>query len=289
MVKFRSKRVKNIDTVMSDLGDIQREKILAEINSLKTQRRIAIWTAILSPLGALIAFLILNSSQIKDFISPTPKIRLIVDDPFLERTAVIKITNLVSKEQETVIATTVKETVEWLPLLAGSYRLFVMVNDKSVYSHDFYLRNGDAEPIVIPSRDIGNIRVIVKNNTSNPTPGTALDISVDASGNGYLWVFNYNKDDSLYKLIYPDISSANFNNKIEANKTYYLPDESRIGIIAEDVPGEEKLLFVVTSSRNHTFAQQIATRMSQVVIAKARSQIVEENWGIAELSYRTGS
>lgn len=278
---------RNINKIISDLDQFQKEKVLAEIKLLKIQRKKAIIMAILSPIGAIIAFLILNFSQIKDTFLQSPKFRVIVEDPFIKRTGHIRVIKLGSKQQDTVIIAPLTKAMDWINVSPGSYELLLDIQNQIVYSHNFYLKNGDSEPIIIPNREIGNIRIIVTNHTPNPPPGSALDISIDASGNGYLWIFNYNKN-GQYVLIYPDVQNLDFDNKIEVNKTYNLPDNNNIGIISEDEPGEEKLLFIVTSSRNLTLANQISVRMSKTIITKAKSEIIKENWGVAELTYKTG-
>lgn len=105
---------------------------------------------------------------------------------------------------------------------------------------------------------------------------------MEASGNGYLWVFEERSDG--YVPIYPENCPSKCGNDIRAEENYLFPDRKHRVLFAGDRPGSETLLFMVTSSEELSAAQQIALRFDNG-IPKASSGSRGPNWGYAKVSY----
>ncbi len=264
-------------------NSLEIQKLKSEIKSLKLQRTIAIIGVIITVSTTFLG----NLTQIKSLFIPLPKVRVITNDVFVKRIGEIQIVNLTTKTPQTVLSTAIEEALEWISLEPGSYEIVLTINDKKVYSQKVLLQAGDVEPIIIPKRDTGNMTVEVVNHTPQPVPGAALDLSIDVSGNGYLWVFDY-KSDGTYQIIYPNPTAKVFDNEVFVHKTFEFPDKNDVRIFTGETPGEERLLFVVTSSKNVSFAQEKALQMSKVILAKADAGRNKENWGVAEITYTIG-
>ena len=266
--------------------DLENEKKKLEVENLreeikKTRRENRLW--IIGLLLAVAGFGLGNLKTIQSLVIREPRVRLIVEDPFVKRVGMVRIVNT-SGSRNIVVATAVSEAEEWLTLTPGSYAVEITVEDRVFYSRQVLLKGGDSEPIIVPERETGSIRILVKNHTPNPKPDAPLDLSIESSGNGFLWVFDFS-DDGKYSQVYPDLKTPNAVAAIRAGETYKIPDAKGVNILTNENVGQERLLFIVTSAPLSEEAQKIATRMSKAVIAKASTGREKTNWGIASLQY----
>ena len=269
-----------------DNNDLKQEKMKLEVEKLqeevkKARRENRIW--IIGLLIAIAGFGLGNLNTIKGLVVREPRVRLIVEDSFIKRVGMIRIART-SGNREVELETAVIEAEGWLTLQPGSYEVEITVDGKAFYTRKLFLKAGDSEPIIVPERETGSIRIVVKNHTPNPRPGTPLDLSVESSGNGFLWVFDHS-DDGKFSQIYPDPATPAAVAEIQAGTTYSIPDANGIKILTNKDIGQERLLFVVTSSSSVQEAQKIAARMSEAVISKANIGHEKANWGIARLQY----
>lgn len=267
-------------------NDLKNEKMKLEVEMLqeevkKARRENRIW--VISLLIAIVGFGLGNLNTIKDLVIREPQLRLIVEDSFVKRVGMVRIAHT-SGNREVAVETSISEAEEWLTLSPGSYEVEISVEGKPFYSQKILLKPGDSEPIIVPQRETGSIRILVKNHTPNPKPGTPLDLSIESSGNGFLWVYDHSKD-GKFSLVYPDPQKPGTLAEIRAGKTYTIPDANGINITTNDDIGQERLLFVVTSSPSAQDAQKIVTRISEAVISKADTGHEKANWGIARLQY----
>ena len=92
-----------------------------------------------------------------------------------------------------------------------------------------------------------------------PLPGEAIDIKIDVTGNGYLWIYEL-KNTKMYSLIYPNIKNYTYKNEIYIGETFSFSDKNGITIFAGEKEGEETLLFVVTSIKKY-----LSQTLSQIV------------------------
>ena len=269
-----------------DNNDLKQEKMKLEVEKLqeevkKARRENRIW--IIGLLIAIAGFGLGNLNTIKGLVVREPRVRLIVEDSFIKRVGMVRIART-SGNREVEVETSVSEAEGWLTLQQGSYEVEITVDDKVFYTRKLFLKAGDSEPIIVPERETGSIRIVVKNHTPNPRPGTPLDLSIESSGNGFLWVFDHS-DDGKFSQIYPDPATPSAVAEILAGKTYSIPDANGIKILTNKDIGQERLLFVVTSSPSAQNAHEIVTRMSEAVISKANIGHEKANWGIARLQY----
>ena len=270
----------------NDNSDLKHEKMKLEVEKLqeevkKARRENRIW--IIGLLIAIAGFGLGNLNTIKGLVIREPRVRLIVEDSFIKRVGMVRIAHTAGN-REVEVETSVSEAEGWLTLQPGSYEIEITVEDKVFYSRKLLLKAGDSEPIIVPERETGSIRIVVKNHTPKPRPGTPLDLSIESSGNGFLWVFDHS-DDGKFSRIYPDPATPSAVAEILAGKTYSIPDANGIKILTNKDIGQERLLFVVTSSPSAQDAQKIVTRMSEAVISKANIGHEKANWGLARLQY----
>ena len=269
-----------------DSADLKHEKTKLEVEKLqeevkKARRENRIW--IIGLLIAIAGFGLGNLNTIKGLVIREPRVRLIVEDAFVKRVGMVRIAHT-SGDKQVAVETSVSEAQGWLTLQPGSYEVEITVEDKVFYSRKLLLKAGDSEPIIVPGRATGSIRIAVKNHTPEPKPGTPLDLSIESSGNGFLWVFDHSED-GKFSRIYPDPATPSVVAEIQAGKTYSIPDARGIKILTNEDVGQERLLFVVTSSASEQNAQKIVTRMSEAVISKANIGHEKANWGFARLQY----
>ena len=266
--------------------DLKQTKMKLEVEKLqeevkKARRENRIW--IIGLLIAVAGFGLTNLNTIKGLVIREPRIRLAVEDPFVKRVGVVRIAHT-SGGREVEVETSVNEAEEWFTLQPGSYELEVAIEGRIFYSQKLLLKAGDSEIIMVPERETGSIRVVVKNHTPNPRPGEPLDLSIESSGNGFLWVFDHSNEGKFIR-IYPDPATPAIVAEIRADTTYTIPDAKGVKILTNKDTGQERLLFVVTSLPSAEDAQKIATRMSEAVISKANIDQETANWGIANLEY----
>jgi hypothetical protein len=262
---------------------LENSKLQEEIRSLKQQRLIGIISAI----GAVVAFCVINYTNIMGIFYPPPKIKLIVNDPYVKRNGSIKIKNIQNESEYPNISTSVDQALDWIPLKEGSYRLVLSVNDKDYFKEDLFLNAGDRDIVTIPERNDQTIDITVYNSTPNPPPGSPLHLQIESSGNGYLWIYDLPAQDNP-ALIYPAKDAAGERHKINVGQTYQIPDSEKHGIFVADQLIEENLLVIVTSSNSLSIADKIAASMSRKTVSKASSGTIDENWGISILTYKVG-
>ncbi|MBN1133940.1 MAG: hypothetical protein JXA38_03295 [Methanosarcinaceae archaeon] len=274
---FKGKKVNEILKEI-DIEEVKKQEILAEIRSKRIQSNIAILTAI----GTVIAFIVLNLSQIKEFF-PKPKVKIQVEDQLILREGKVSVSKIEGNQNKKIVSCSAKEASEWLSLEPGSYNIVLQYQHQEIWSIDFLLESREYKVINIPSQFTGNIKVFVKNNTPTPLPEEMLDVKIDVTGNGYLWVYELTKE-QRYSRVYPDPSLSKYDNAITVDKTFTFPDKNNLALFAETNETEETLLFVVTSQKKEDFADKIASRMTQIIL-KTSVQEKENNWGVAKITY----
>lgn len=265
-------------------SSLEEAKLREEIRGLKQQRFIAV----LSALGAVLAFLITNYTRVTDILYPPPKFRLAVEDAYLMEVGTLQVFDN-QKGSEPVLTTSVAEALDWIPMEEGAFRLELVVGEDSFFNKELFLAAGDRETLAIPAlRRNQTIDVSVFNQTPRPPPGSPLHLRVVSSGNGFLWVYDL-PETGKPTLVYPPVSRLGTElHAINTGENFSIPDQERNGIFVSNEPTEERLLVVVTSSRQRVTADKIAARMSAVTISKASGGRIEENWGVDQLSYRVG-
>jgi len=260
-----------------DKVTLETEKLRQDIRSLRQQRLLAI----LGVIGTVIAFLFANLGDIKAIFYPPPEIKLVLEDDFLKRTGSFSLYDSTAMDKP-LMTLAANEVTDWLTVEPGAYVIIISSGETQVFKRDLFLKDGDREPVVIPPYNTPNIKLVVTNDIPRPVPGSTLKFHIQASGNGYLWVYELGQE-QRYSLLYPGVGAAS--NQISVNEPFILPDSNDYGIKAGDQPGEEKLLFVVTSSSRPAQANKIAARMAGVT-TKASGGVVNENWGVQALSYQ---
>jgi hypothetical protein len=258
--------------------NIEILKLREELKSSKQQRLLAILGAV----GTVIAFLLTNTDKISNLIFHNPRVQVVMEDDYLKKNGQLKL--LTRDANGTVVVSDSLSTLpKWFSLNPGPYHLTITAFGESVYEMIFTVDKRDVRTIVIPAVPAANIRVAVENQTGHVGPGTQLDLQIESSGNGYVWVFQKNND--RYDLIYPLDCPTNCGNEITVSQGFHLPDQSHRTIFAGMVAGEERLTFFVTSSPNVDSARKLAGHFANASIAKASGGIAKDNWGYAELSY----
>lgn len=261
-----------------DLDDIKKQEILETIRTAKIQRTIAILTAI----GTVIGFIIINLPKIQALLLPKPEVSVHIEDQFLLREGNITISKIEGNEKKKVISYPAKEASEWIALDFGSYTMMLQYQDQEIWSTDFLLNSRKPKVLYVPSQFKENIKVSVVNKTPTVVPGARLDFKIDVTGNGYLWIYELTKEQHYARIYPPTNSSASYNNAITVDKSYVFPNN--LALYASLQEGEQTLLFAVTSELNGDFADQITKLMTRVIL-KTDVRERENNWGIYKITY----
>ncbi|MGD2086864.1 MAG: hypothetical protein PVH61_11845 [Candidatus Aminicenantes bacterium] len=259
--------------------NIKNQHILAEIRLLKIQAVVAILTVF----GALVAFIITNHHTVKNLILSS-KIKTKTNDIRILRNGKITISKIIEGDEKEVIKCSIKESTSWIKLKPGSYRVSLKYFDHNIWSREFLLQTGESEIIQIPDQFMGNIQVFVKIGKMNLLPTETLDITVETTGNGYLWVYEIT-DENRYSRIYPPKTTSNYCNEINVEEPFRFPDRKNLVLAAGDKEGKESLLFVITSVNRETFADEVISRVTDLSVVKTILREKEFNWGIAEITY----
>ncbi len=275
---------RNRDSLQAETKQtLEQAKLQEQIRTLKQQRLLAV----LSAIGAVLAFFVINHTKIMNIVTPSPRLRLEVKDPYVEKIGKLHIESTGLGSEESAFDTSVKAARDWIPMKAGSYHLVLSVNDSVVFEQEVILEAGDKKVIVIPERRDQAIHVTVKNNTPRPPPGSPLQLMIESSGNGFLWIYDLPEKGNPV-LVYPPETATGASHAITVGKTYQIPDSDKNAIFVANEPTEETLLVVVTSSDSRVTADKIASRMSKAAIPKASSGKIKENWGVSLIRYKVG-
>lgn len=257
----------------------QDQKMIQEIRTLKLKYRLAV----LGIIGTIIAFVIGNQADIKAIFYPPPAIKIVTNDTFLQQHGALQIYHSSSEPESPFLQTSVSEASDWLTLKPGAYRVVVQLNDIKKLDTQIVLENGDMEPLVI-EQDHSKIQLKVVNKTPHPYPEAAVQLQVESSGNGYLWIYGL-LNNNQFQRHYPPVGATAERHSIYVGKPFALPDKENYGLRAGNKVGQENLLFVVTSTHDATIADAITARMAGAT-TKASGGEVQENWGIYRLSYQ---
>ena len=259
---------------------LELEKLHEEIKSLRIQRILLI----LAVFGSIASFLVTNYADIRAILQPAPRVSVLVADPFLKSNGVLEIKKLQNGKWSKIIQTSLEETEEWISLSEGSFLTEIQLNNETVFSQEWQLRNGDARIAKFEDRISGPIRVRVVNKTRTLLPNTPLKMDIYSSGKGYIWAFDITPKKQL-KLIYPESGSEPSMHEISPESKYQIPDRSNYGIFSGKVLGQEKLLILVTATPSESIALNLASNFSSKTETKAEGGTVEVDWGAAVESY----
>lgn len=256
---------------------VEAEKLRQEIKSLRQQRLLAVVTL----LGATVAFLLTNAEKLSALFYRDPSLTLVTDDEALRRNAKFSVQSL-SDTGAIAAADTLAErrTVRLAP---GPHRLAVSAFGATIYALDFTVERGEHRTVSVPGLANANIRVSIDNQSGPIGPGSQLELQVETSGNGYLWIFESTRKGTA--LLYPVGCSDACGNDISVTRGLHIPDSQQRAVFAGTVAKRETLLFLVTSRSDSDSAKQLAAPFSPGTILKASGGNLKGNWGYASLSY----
>ncbi len=195
----------------------------------------------------------------------------------------LEIYHTAREPESLVLKTSVQEAGDWLILKPGPYRVVVQLNNIKRLDTQIVLENGDKEPLLI-QQAFSRIQLKVVNKIPRPHPGEALDLQVESSGNGYLWIHELLSNNQVQRL-YPPVGATADRHSIHVGKPFVLPDKEDYGLRAGKKQGKETLLFIVTSTHDAAIADSIAARMAGATTKASAGEMIE-NWGIYRLSYQ---
>jgi len=259
--------------------EVEISKLREEVRSLRQQRLLAILGAI----GAVIAFLVTNTDKISDLIYHKPKVQVTTEDEYLRRNAQLTIAKR-GEQGSVVVSDSLSSAPKWFSVEPGAYHLTVAASGETSYEKDFTVDKGDARSFVIPNTQGASIRVSVENRSGRIGPGSQLEFQVEASGNGYVWIFE--KRPQGFAIIYPANCPSDCGNEVSVTRGLHLPDQKQRAILAGTHIGEEQLFFFVTSSADSDLAKRLAGQFENASIRKASGGIAKDNWGFAKVSYK---
>jgi hypothetical protein len=255
-----------IDSCFSGLGVISKNTDYPEIIRIATKPGLHMMTAGMAEQEAQMDHQ-LKMSVFTHFLTnilPNPKLKIEIQDEIISREANIVLNKVYSVNKlQPIITCKASKFDHWVSFERGSYKLSIDFPGTEINDIFFLLNKGERKIISIPKQFEGNIKVIARNDTSNPYPGEMLNLKIDVSGNGYLWI--YEEFNTRFKRIYPPSGVSKLKNLINVGKSFKFPDGEGYTLRAGETEGTETLLIVVTSLQKRTVADEIANKIWRVI------------------------
>lgn len=275
-----AKKSKNkIDSAIAELDEIKKKQILAEIRSIKIQYTIAI----LSVLGSALAFIIIQRQEISHLLEHAPRLSIACDDVFVKRAARVKIIG--KSDQKTYLESDLKNFDGEIELAAGSYQTSIVLNDREIWNESFILQPNQTRLVKLPDFFRNQIAIYVTNPDLETKPRGKLNLDINSSGNGYLWIYELLDGDQL-RLLFPREDEAALNaHEISASSAFKFPEG--VYLAAGDLEKQEKYVFIVTSLDNRDFSRLIVNGIyGNKDIDKGEIQSIEKNWGVTSIEVK---
>lgn len=224
---------------------------------------------IITPIGVVLAFLILNYQTIFTLINPT-KISLSMKEKFLYQTNTF--INLSNKDNNLTIP--IESLKKGLSISSGSYRISLIYYNKKIWESFIFIEKGKNTAILLPTLQEDKIILNVKNYDPNPFEGTRMNLDIKSSGNGCLWIYDINKNKAI--KIHPLTN--------ECSPIYAGEVISTIHLSAGLKKKSDTILFLVTASKLYEDANNIVSKKVGKKINKGTIDS-DLNWGTYILQY----
>lgn len=260
-----------LETAMEGLDELKQKQILAEIRSIRLQYILAI----VGVIGSVLAFVVIQRNNIKDLFTKESRLFYLSDENFVNAYAVVVVKDV---KGEIKVNTTLSNTAKGIVLEPGSYSAGVKIDSQRIWSESFTLAKNEIRKIALPKFFASSIKVVVENGRPVVQPGDKIDVSISASGNGYLWIFEIL--DTETKILFPTTESQD-KNYITAGDVFAFPEG--LALFAGPDAKMEKYLFLVTSFNDMNYAEDILHMLYKKDIAKGDVKSIEQTWGKQEL------
>jgi hypothetical protein len=272
---MNKKKKPGIQALISDLDDVKKKQILAEIRSIKIQSAIAI----LSVIGSAVAFIVIQQQSIKKLFETNPKLVVRCNDPFLKRAAKIKFVSTTNAQNS--FESDLKNIDEEIEIPPGAYASSLTFEGKEIWTENFIMEMNKSQIITLPEFFNNKINVYAKPASSAVKPGGRIDVDINSSGNGFLWVYELTSSQEI-KLLFPSDSEINSNvHQVLASAPFQFPED--VYLAAGTQEQKEKYIFMVTSINNPTYAHEMVTSLYGNEIDKGVIQSIDKNWGLASV------
>jgi hypothetical protein len=260
---------------MDGLDEIKKKEILNSIRSVKIQYIIAI----LGVIGAAISFIVIQQNQIKALFQHNPRISFTISESMTQQKGVIDIRDIKGAVKVHSELRAITKDVELDP---GSYIFTITLGGEKLWEEPMLLQVNDNKNIVLPHFLDGKIKVFLSNGTPTPHPGEPIDLDISASGNGFLWIYQKYRPDSI-RLLFPTAAQTlpESANAVFAEHPYAFPP--KFGLVAGNAPGPEEYLFLVSSINEEQYADNVIKMIYQTDVEKGEIASLEKNWGLQTL------
>jgi hypothetical protein len=261
------KKNQGIKAVIGELDALKRNQVLAEIRSIKLNYIIAI----LSILGSVAAFVVLQKNNIIDLFKKEPTISFQVNSILIRTNSNVEVLDSQGKR---IITSNLKSFPPNFPLKKGSYKAVIRLSGETIWSASFWVGDNENKTIILPDIFDGRIELTVENINLHPHIEDEIELNIVSNGNGYLWIYEITNKD--YKLIFP-IGRLEDANAITADKPFEFP--AGYALVAGKIAKKEKYCFLVTSINNEEDANGIMHLLFPQGKAKGEVTNVKKSWG----------
>lgn len=269
-----------IESAIQTLDQMQRAQVLEEIKNLKIRNLISILTAI----GAVIGFLIVQNTSINQILKKKPVVTFFSEELAIKTSATVSILKYENEKYTEVANLDFEKFSNGIEFEVGMYEARLSFGGQQFWNDKFLLSDNDKLNVKIPKLLEGKIRLFINNNTKEPLPEQQLDIEIKTSGNGYLWIFEVFENST--KRQYPP-ETGTYSNQITVAEGFKFPDSEGLALFAGSTPKVEKYLFIVTSINDVNLAERIAAMLTKKQIEKGNMvQNNESNWGAEMVSIK---
>jgi hypothetical protein len=269
------KKTSKIDNAIAELDEIKKKQVLTEIRSIKIQYTIAI----LSLLGSAVAFIVVQRNSISELTQRDPRLSVVCEDVFVKRSARIRIIG--NNNKETYLESDIKNLDDEIKLTAGSYTTSIVLNDREIWNESFILQLNQTRLVKLPEFFHNRISLYVKNPEPETKPGEKINLEINASGNGYLWIYELLEGGEV-RLLFPSPKEAELDaHQISASQPFDFPENGYLA--AGKTERQEKYIFLITSLNELDFSRQIVNGIYGKDIDKGEIQSIEKNWGITSI------
>ncbi|QQS51582.1 MAG: hypothetical protein IPM71_02325 [Bacteroidota bacterium] len=269
---------------LSDMDELKKQQLAAEVKSLKTQRLLSVLTAI----GALIAFMVTNLTEINQLFTGKGSVRVATDEMFVREQGLFTLSHLSDGDYKIIADYRYSDISTKVKTDPGSYRISLQIDSNTLWTGNFSIEKSEDEIISVPRIFDGQMFVTVQNNSPVILPESQVNISVSSSGNGYLWIFE-KIDTQNYALRYPPDKEYT-SNAISANETFQFPDANQMALFSGSELKMENYVLLVTSVNDWEYAHDLLELVTGGnSISKGTFRQRKLNWGAAHFEITINS
>jgi hypothetical protein len=235
--------------------------------------------------GAVISFAFANWRDIARLFGAPPESSISVDSEtkFIKENARVEIRG----SDDRVVANYPMRDQSKVAISPGEYEVKIVIGDDVVTTQMKYVGEGRHIAIDVGADVLDKIRLSVSRAPTCAKPNERLDIDVDASGMGLLWIFEGPKGGDC-ALVFPIDQDEPLgtvpSNLVGPSRALRFPKDGT-ELLAPSTTGPARLCAVVTSVADRHLAIQIASTCCKATAGKAGAPDLHNNWGVQPVDF----